>query len=262
MVRNTNGPTTQIRVVPDLERLSREAAEQFAQLAEQQVQGSGRFSVALSGGSTPQRLYELLASEPYRSRIPWDQAHVFWADERCVPSDHLESNFRMANDMLLSRVPLPSVNVYRIPADQGDPVSAAASYEHTLRAFFRLQHEAWPEFDLVLLGVGKDGHTASLFPGSPALHETHRLVVATVGGTPNVPRISLTVPVFNHAKHLVWLVSGVDKAAVVRAILAGPEQPDELPAEMIRPVRGSSVWLLDRAAASLLQRSPSHDPRR
>ncbi|MBI3083030.1 MAG: 6-phosphogluconolactonase [Candidatus Omnitrophica bacterium] len=251
-----------IRVFPDLERLSREAAKQFMRLAQQQVQVSGRFSVALSGGSTPRRLYELLASEPYRNRIPWDQVHVFWADERCVPFDHPDSNFRQAFELLLSRVPLPPVNVYRIPADQGDPVSAAASYEQTLRAFFRLEPNSWPEFDLVLLGLGADGHMASLFPRSVALRETHRFVVATRGGAPDLPRVTLTIPVLNHATHLLWLVAGAEKSSVIRDVLTGPEHPDELPAEMIHPVRGNSMWLLDRAASSLLQRSPSHDPRR
>jgi len=251
-----------IRVFPDLESLSREAAEQFVRLAQQQIQVSGRFSVALSGGSTPRRLHELLASDPYRNRTPWDQVHVFWADERCVPPDHPDSNFRMANEVLLSRVPLPSVNVFRIPVDRGDPVSAAASYEQTLRAFFRLEPNNWPEFDLVLLGLGVDGHMASLFPRSAALGETHHLVVATRGGTPDLPRVTLTIPVLNHATHLLWLAAGAEKSSVVREVLTGPEHSDELPAGMIHPVCGSSAWLLDRAAASLLQRSPSHDPRR
>lgn len=248
-----------IRVFPDLEHVSREAAEQFVQLAQQQAHERCRFSVALAGGSTPRRLYELLAGEPYRSRVPWECVYVFWGDERCVPPDHPDSNFRMVNEMLLSRVPLPPVNVYRIPADQGDSVSAAASYEQTLRTFFRLEPNSWPKFDLVLLGLGADGHVASLFPRSAALDETHRFVVATAGGTPDLPRITLTAPVLNHAKHLMWLVAGEQKSAIVQAVLAGPTRPDELPAQMIKPLHGTSQWLLDRAAASVLNAGQTAD---
>lgn len=262
MARGRHRPSAHVRVFPDLERLSREAAEQFVRLAQERAQAGCRFSVALAGGSTPRRLYELLASEPYRSRVPWECVSVFWGDERCVPPDHPDSNFRMAAEALLSRVPIPPVNIYRMPAEQGDATEAAASYEQTLRAFFKLEPISWPEFDLVLLGLGADGHVASLFPRSAALRETHRLVAASRGGAPDLPRVTLTIPVLNHAARILWLVAGAEKSSVVREVLTGPEHPDELPAEMIHPVRGSSVWLLDRAAASLLQQSPSYDPRR
>jgi len=244
-----------IRVFPDLERLSREAAEQFVRLAQQQVQVSGRFSVALSGGSTPQRLYELLASEPYRSRVPWEHVHVFWGDERWVPSDHPDNNFRMVNGSLLARVPLPAVNIYRVPTGSGDPTLAAAAYERTLRTFFKLQDGAWPAFDVVVLGLGEDGHVASLFPRSAALLETRHAVVATTGGNPNVPRVTLTLPVLNHAKHLLWLVAGAQKVSVARDVLEGSDRAENLPAQRVRPTRGEDLWLLDHAAASLLTKT-------
>lgn len=244
-----------IRVFPDLERLSREAAEQFVRLAQQQAHEGCRFSVALAGGSTPRRLYELLASEPYRSRAPWECVDVFWTDERCVPPDHPDSNFRMANETLLSRVLVPADHLHRIPAEQRDPASAAMAYERILRACFQAPDDVVPELDLVVLGLGEDGHTASLFPRSPALHEANRLVIATAGGVPNLQRVSLTIPVLTHAKALMWLVAGEQKATTVRAVLEGPKRPEELPAQMVTPRRGAALWLLDRAAASLLNRS-------
>lgn len=247
-----------IRVLPDLESLSRQAAEQFVRLAQQQAHEGCRFSVALAGGSTPRRLYELLASELYRSRVPWERVSVFWGDERCVPADHPDSNFRAANELLLTRVPLPAANIHRVPTGQDDPASTAMTYEHALRAFFKLQDEAWPEFDLILLGLGEDGHTASLFPHSAALQEQHRLVVATTGGKPPLPRVSLTIPVLNHARHVVWLVSGQKKASVARDVLEGADRANGLPAQRIRPTHGEAVWFLDHAAAGLLRPDTAH----
>lgn len=242
-----------IRVFPDLESLSREAAEQFVRLAQQQAHEGRRFSVALAGGSTPRRLYELLAGEPYRSRVPWEVVHVFWSDERWVPSDHPDSNFRQAFDLLLTHVPLPAVNIYRVPIGSGDATLAAATYERTLQTFFKLQDGAWPAFDLVVLGLGEDGHVASLFPKSAALQETHHSVIATTGGNPDVPRVTLTLPVLNHAKRLLWLVAGAKKASVVRDALEGADRAEELPAQLVRPAHGTALWFLDRAAAGLLK---------
>lgn len=244
--------STQFRIVADEEALSREAAETFAQLAQQQAQVEGRFSVALAGGATPRRLYELLAREPYRSRVPWASVHIFWGDERWVPADHPDSNFHMANELLLTQVPLPAINIHRVPTGHGDPASAAATYEHTLRAFFELEDGTWPAFDLVLLGLGEDGHIASLFPKSKALGESKHSVIATEGGHPNLPRVSLTLPVLNHAKHLVWLVAGTKKASIVWEVLEGVERQEELPAQQVRLSRGITLWLLDRAAAARL----------
>lgn len=243
-----------ILISHDAEQMSQEAANQLTQLAQQQVRTSGRFSAALAGGSTPKRLYELLASEPYRSRIPWQSVYLFWGDERCVPPDHPESNFRMAHEALLSSVPIPQTNIHRILVDWADPEHAASLYEQTLREFFRLSAGAWPEFDLMLLGLGEEGHIASLFPHSPALRESHRFAVATTGGRPNLPRVTLTLPVFNRARNLLWLVAGPGKASIVRAVLERGDRPEEVPAGRVTSASGATFWFLDRAAASLLRK--------
>jgi len=242
----------EVRVAADEASLSREAAEEFVRLAQEAVQARGRFSVALAGGSTPRALYALLASEPYQSRVPWAQVHVFWGDERCVSPDRPESNFRMAQEALLARVPVPSTQVHRIAGESGDPVAAAKSYERTLHTWFHVQDGAMPVFDLILLGLGEDGHTASLLPHGAAARETRRFAVEAHGGNPNLPRVTLTVPVLTHARRLVWLVAGARKASVVRKVLEGPEQLDALPAQRVRSVAGISLWLLDQQAASEL----------
>jgi 6-phosphogluconolactonase len=191
----------------------------------------------------------MLAGEPYRSRIPWECVHLFWGDERCVPPDHPESNFRMVQETLLAQVPLPPENIHQIPVDQGSPEAAATAYERIIQRYFQLEDGELPEFDLVLLGLGEDGHTASLFPHAAAVHERRRLVVATSGGSPNLPRVTLTVPVLNHARRLVWLVTGAQKAPIVRKVLQGPEQLEEIPAQRVRALQGTSLWLLDHEAA-------------
>ena len=262
MPHDVRSPASQVRIVPDLDALSREAADEFVKLVQQQAQGSRRFSVALTGGSTPRQLYSLLASEPYRNRIPWECVHVFWGDERCVAPDHPDSNFRMAHEVLLSRVPIPPENIHRVPAEEGDPASVATTYERTVRTFFQLREGALPEFDLVLLGLGEDGHTASLFPRSAALQERQHLVTATTGGVPHLPRVTLTIPVLNYARRLLWLVTGAQKAAVVQAVLEGVEQSEDLPARLVHPRQGASLWLLDQAAAALLRQGQGHGARR
>lgn len=242
-----------IRVFPDLERLSQKAADHFVLLVRQQVEAHGLFSVALSGGSTPKKFYALLSAEPYREIIPWKSVHFFWTDERCIPPDHPESNFRMAHEALLSRVPVPQVNIHRVPVEQVDPKQAAGLYEQEIRAFFRLCDDSWPEFDLILLGLGEDGHTASLFPRSQALQEISHLVAVSTGGSPDLPRVTLTLPVLNHARHILWLVAGSEKASMVRAVLEGGGQSEELPARRVQPINGEALWLLDRSAAGLLR---------
>ena len=241
-----------ICVVADVDRLSHEAAEAFIRIVHRRARAGHAVSVALAGGSTPRRLYELLATEPYRSRIPWRSLHIFWGDERCVPPHHPASNFRMAREALLSRVPIPAANIHRVPTEYVDPSSVAAWYERTIRARVHARGNAWPVFDLIVLGLGEDGHTASLFPRSPALHNRRHLVLATHGGHPNVPRITLSIPVLNHARQVLWLVNGLSKASIVRTVLAGPSRPQDIPAQHIHPVHGAALWLLDRAAASQL----------
>ena len=240
-------------VLPDPEGVSREAAERFVALAQRCAQASGRCLLALAGGASPRGLYARLASEPFRRRVPWERVQVFWSDERCVPPEHPASNFGMARDLLLSRVPLPAANIHRILAEQGAPEAVARSYERELQECFHVADGDWPSFDLMLLGLGADGHAASLFPRSAALQELRRWVTSTTGGHPPLPRVTLTLPVLNAAKHLIWLVTGSQKASATRAVLEGPERLDDVPAQRIRLRSGVSVWLMDRAASSLLR---------
>jgi 6-phosphogluconolactonase len=241
----------EIRIVPGAEVLFRAAAEEFAQAAEEAVRSRGSFTVALSGGSTPKGLYSLLAGDPnLRSRTPWESVHFFWGDERHVPPEHPDSNFRMAQETMLSRV--PAGHVFRIKGEIPDPSTAAQEYEQQLRAFFTLFNGQFPVFDLVLLGMGPDGHTASLFPGTKALLEQHRLVVSNWVGKFFTHRITLTPPVLNHAAMVMFLVQGEDKALALKAVLEGPFEPDQLPAQLVRPENGRLLWLVDSTAAHLL----------
>ena len=238
----------EVVIVPDPESLAHEAAERFAHLAREAAELRGRFGVALSGGSTPQALYRLLALEPYYSQVPWAQVHLFWADERSVPPDHPGSNYRLAYEALIAQVRIPADNVHRIRGELA-PDAAARAYDRDLLRFFGgLQ----PRFDLVLLGLGSDGHTASLFPDSVALEETERLAVATTAFYGNRPaeRVTLTLPVLNAARQVLFLVSGADKAKIVLAALADGGQV--LPAQRVRPAAGMLTWLLDAAAAAYL----------
>jgi len=238
-----------VRVLPDPEAVFRMAAEEVRAAARAAVERRDRFVLALSGGHTPRGLYALLAGDPaYRAAIPWDRTHVFWGDERHVPPDHPDSNYRMAREVLLDCVPLPDANVHRVFAEDGDAGRAAARYEQDLREFFRLEEAALPQFDLVLLGLGPDGHTASLFPGARALEEMTRLVVATRPPASGADRITLTLPVLNHAACVTFLVAGADKAPVVRVVLEENPRDALLPAQRVRPV-GRLLWLLDSAAA-------------
>ena len=238
-------------VVGDADALAREAASEFARRAEGCVAERGRVTVTLSGGSTPRRLYAALAdpAAPFRDGIPWSRVHFFWGDERHVPPDDTASNYRMAREELLARVPVPTENVHRIEAERPDAADAADAYERELVRFFAPAPGQVPRFDLVLLGMGRDGHTASLFPGSSALEVRDRLVVAAWVPKLNSDRITLTLPVFNNAAEVTFLVSGADKAATLRAAL-DPDGPDGLPCRRIRPAHGDLLWLVDRAAAS------------
>ena len=232
--------------------LARAAAALFAERAAGAVSARGRFTAALSGGRTPEALYTLLAKAPFASQIPWARVHLFWGDERCVPPDHGESNYRLARERLLDHVPVPPENVYRIRGEM-DPVDAAALYEGLLHDFFGQHGEPCPAFDVVLLGLGEDGHTASLFPGSPALRESLRRVSAQYVDAQKGWRITLTPPAINAARLAVFVVSGKGKAAAVREVLEGPFQPGTLPAQAVRPSSGELRWMLDRDAAQLLK---------
>jgi 6-phosphogluconolactonase len=239
-----------VRVFATVPELMRDAAEEVVRNAAEAVGERGVFTWVLSGGSTPRDLYRALGHPPYRDRISWSAIHVFWGDERHVPPDHPDSNFRMAREAMLDAVPLPAENIHRIRAEEPNATAAAASYEADLMEFFRLAPGEWPRFDLVLLGLGKDAHTASLFPGGEAVHEKERLVVAPWVAAQNTFRITLTPPVLNHARLITFLISGEDKAEPLRAVLEGPRDPDRYPAQI---VAGNRLWLVDRAAAHLLE---------
>jgi 6-phosphogluconolactonase len=240
----TAQPRPDIRVFADLAALSRAAVDLVLQEARKAVASRGRFSLALSGGSTPRMLYSLLAEHPWRETMPWRLAHVFWADERCVPPVHPDSNYRLAAQAFLTRVSLPAENVHRVPAEKG-PDRAAAEYERELRAFFG---SGMPAFDLILLGMGEDGHTASLFPGSIHLAVHDRLVLAVQSQAPGHDRVTLSLEALNSARNRIFLVSGASKAKVVRDVLElGPQSG--LPAAQ---VQGERIWLLDKDAAASL----------
>lgn len=237
----------EIKILPHGATLAHEAAEEFHRLAEAAVQERGRFSVALSGGNTPRAVYSLLASE--HKQLPWDRIHIFFGDERHVPPDHPDSNFRMASESLLSKVPIPGKNIHRIRAEL-DAEAAAAEYDQQLVNFFHLGNHDWPRFDLIFLGIGEDGHTASLFPESKALTEASRRVAANWVEKFKTFRITLTLPVLNHASEVVFLVSGADKAQILSQVL----QPGtkKYPAQDVQPENGRLLWLVDQDAGSLL----------
>lgn len=250
----------ELKTFADLDDLARGAAEEITKSAEQAIAARGRFTIALSGGDTPRPAYRLLAQEPWRERIDWSRVHVFWGDDRHVPPDHPDSNFGMAMDTLLSQVPIPADNVHRMRTEKPDAQRAAEEYEWTLRSAFDLEQGEWPRFDLVLMGIGADGHTASLFPGSEAVRERSRLAIAPWVGSLGTFRITLTAPVFNHAALALFLVSGEEKAEALRAVIEGVEsdfEPDRFPAQVVRPEKGKLLWLVDRAAARCLRETGS-----
>lgn len=248
-------------IVPDAAALAERAAREVLSDAERAVAARDAFTLVLSGGNTPRRLYERLASAPYAQRMPWDRTHVFWGDERPVPPDHPESDYRMALEAMLSKVPLAPERVHRIEAELGDAGEAAARYEATIRRAFAslgCAPDAPPSFDLVLLGLGADGHTASLFPGSPTLDEPRAWVAAPWVAKFGTHRITLTPRVLNAARHVMFLVSGSDKAEAVHAAKRGPIDPRWHPSQAIQPTSGRLTWLLDAGAAARLESTTRH----
>jgi len=242
---------SEIHQYANLQALSAAAAECVCQLAADGVKTRGVFTVALSGGTTPRTLYELLAQPPYVNVIPWADTHLFWGDERYVPPDHPDSNFAMASQALIDHVPIPAQNLHRIPTEPAAPEKAAETYAQMLRTLFAgfgalSEKERLPVFDLMLLGLGPDGHTASLFPDSPVLNEQHRWVMATPAPrlAPRVRRITLTFPVINAARNVVFLVAGAEKRSIIQSIWETPEKARELyPAARVEPI-GKLVWLV------------------
>jgi 6-phosphogluconolactonase len=241
-----------IQVLPTATGLYRGAAEEFVRAGRVAIGVRGRFTVALSGGSTPKALYSLLADK--YQHFDWRNTFLFFGDERHVPPTNSESNYRMVNEALLSKVSIPSANVFRVQAEDPDASSAAAEYESQLRRFFELNSEEFPRFDLILLGMGPDGHTASLFPDSAALTDQSHLVVANWVEKFNTHRITFTFPVLNHAAEAMFLASGSDKAEMVHQVLEGKNAPP-FPAQQVQPADGKLLWMLDEAAAARLNRA-------
>jgi 6-phosphogluconolactonase len=243
--------SAQIRILTTPQELFSAAAEEVVLTGNDAVAQRGRFTIVLSGGSTPKSLYNLLATNA-RTSLPWDRMFFFWGDERHVPPTDPDSNYRMAEETMLSKIPVAAGNVFRIPTENPDAADAAAAYEQTLRKFFALETGGIPTFDLILLGMGPDGHTASLFPGTAALQEKSRLVMANWVDKLKASRITLTLPVLNAARCIAFLVSGTDKAAALKAVLEQDVPAEQYPSKLVQPSDGKLIWLLDRAAASQL----------
>jgi 6-phosphogluconolactonase len=242
----------QVLVVADTAALAEAAAAAILDAARTSVEEFGRFSIALAGGATPASTYTRLAQAPFVDAMPWERTYVFFGDERMVPPHHPESNFRMADERLLAKVPLPAGHVFRMRGDADDAERAATEYAKNLGEICTQRLRGVPRLDLVLLGVGVDGHTASLFPGSPAVRETFRAVAAVHAAAAAIPeRITLTFPVINAARRVFFLVSGPEKAKVMKAVLA---EKTLVPAGMVGPADGELRWILDEAAAALLPR--------
>jgi 6-phosphogluconolactonase len=241
-------------VEPDAESLARRAAQHFVEMVEETVAARGRARIAISGGSTPKTTFALLgdSNQPYRAHMPWDRLDLFWVDERCVPPDHADSNYRMTREAVLDHVPIPPENIHRMEGEL-DPEVGAARYESELRNSFRLEGAELPSFDLIALGMGPDGHTASLFPHTPALANITSLVTANhVETQKDAWRLTLTWPVINQARSVFFLIEGADKAQILKDVFTGPRDTELLPSQLIRPVSGILSLILDRAAAELL----------
>ena len=240
-------------VEPDAAALARRAAQHFTEMVSEAVEARGRARIAISGGSTPKAAFGLMAdrNQPWRGQMPWDKLEIYWVDERCVPPDDADSNFRMTREALLDQVPMQPWQIHRMEGEL-DPEQAAARYESDLRNSFRLEGAESPRFDLVELGMGPDGHTASLFPHTAAIHEMGRLVTANHTQNKNAWRLTLTWPVINHAASVFFLIGGAEKAEVLKEVLLGERDPERLPSQLIRPSSGILTLILDKAAASLL----------
>jgi len=247
-------PPPEIRVLTTPQELFAAAAEEVVHDANEAVGQRERFTIALSGGSTPKSLFNLLATNA-RSTLPWDRTFFFWSDERHVPPTDPDSNYRMANEVMLSKVPVPPQNVFRFLAENPDAAAVAREYEKSLQKVFHLEAGAVPVFDLILLGMGPDGHTASLFPATAALQEKSRLVVANWVEKLKTHRMTFTLPVLNAARNVAFLVSGTDKAPALKAVLEENVPGEQYPAKLVQPTNGRLIWFVDRAAASGLKSS-------
>jgi len=243
--------SSEIRILSTPQELFSAAADELIHAATDAVAARGRFTIALSGGSTPKALFNLLATNA-RTTLPWEKMFFFWGDERHVPPTDPDSNYRMADEAMLSKIPVKAENIFRIAAENPDAAAAADAYEKTLQKFFKLEPGQFPRFDLILLGMGPDGHTASLFPGSTGLQEHSRLVIANWVEKFKTNRLSFTYPVLNAAARIAFLVSGTDKAPALHEVLESDAPGDQCPAKLVHPTDGKLIWLVDRAASSQL----------
>lgn len=249
---------TKVEIFSGLEDMSRAAAVRFTELARERAQQGKVFTAALSGGSTPRTFLEILANPEFSQRIQWESVHLFQVDERCVPPEHLQSNYRMIHGTLLRPVPGAADNFHRMKAELEDRDAASAEYEAEIRSVLAPPEGGLPRFDLIFLGLGSDGHTASLFPGSAALTESSKWVCPNYVEKLQMHRLTLTYPILNAAGEIVFLVAGAGKAEVLRQVLEGKREPRQFPAQGVQPAAGSVSWYLDRAAAQLLRKTHSH----
>jgi 6-phosphogluconolactonase len=243
----------EIRILADAAAIAKRAAQEFVQAAAAAVRERGAFNVALAGGSTPKSLYSLLATDPtLRSQVSWEKLHLFFGDERHVGPGDPDSNFRMATEAMISRVPLAKDHVARIKGEYPDTEEAAREYEQALQSYFKLKPGEYPRFDLLFAGMGNEGHTLSLFPGTKALHADGRIVVRNWIGKLYTDRITLTGSAASNASRILFMVTGADKAPALKAVLEGPYEPEQLPAQLLQPKNGKLLWLVDAAAGSML----------
>lgn len=243
----------QVRIFPDGAAIARFAAEKFVEIASASVAQKGSFDVVLSGGSTPKTLYGLLVNDPaLRARVPWDKMYVFFGDERHVGPNDALSNFRMATEAMISKSSLKPEQVFRIKGEYTEAEQAATEYERDIRAHFKLADGALPPFDLIFLGMGEEGHVASLFPGTKALQEKHRIVVHNWVGKVLMDRITLTAPAINNAANIIPMVTGAEKTLALTAVLERDYEPEQLPAQLLQPTNGKLLWLVDAAAGRML----------
>ena len=243
-------PQPHLIILNDAHEVYVRAAEEIAHIAGESICTHGEFTFCLSGGSTPAATYDLLATR-FNLSVDWKEVQFYWGDERCVPPDHPESNFGMTNRTMLSKLALRPEQIHRMRGEDPPP-QAAAAYERELKKCFGLSESEFPRFDLILLGLGDNRHTASLFPGDPALHETQRMVVAVEVDAEPRKRLTITPPVINNAQRVMFLVAGQGKAAAVKDVIEGPRDPDKFPAQIVDPHEGELIWILDKAAASML----------
>ena len=244
-----------IRIFPDVAAIAQHAANIFVNAAKQAVKERGVFRVAMAGGSTPKTLYALLVSEPFRSQLSFDKMKLFFGDDRHVPPDHPDSNYRMVSENFVSKTPIRPEQVFRMKTELQDTEEAALKYEQTLKTQFALKPGELPRFDLMMLGMGNEGHTLSLFPATTALRDNGRLVVRTWVGKLYTERITCTAPVANNSAAVLFMIAGADKAPALKAVLEGPYEPDQLPTQYIKPANGKLIFLVDSAAGGMLSKN-------